>query len=97
MIYAKISLYDWAKDLKSPIQLYFCRYVPWNLHEPEMDVFDFGDGDNDFSPFLNVTRFLEMAKEEDLLVIFRPGPFICAEWEFGGLPRFALSIHYRAE
>jgi beta-galactosidase GanA len=30
--------------------------VPWNLHEPEMDVFDFGDGDNDFSPFLNVTR-----------------------------------------
>jgi hypothetical protein len=33
-----------------------CRYVPWNLHEPEMDVFDFGNLDNDFSPFLNVTR-----------------------------------------
>ena len=53
-----------------------------------MGVFDFGDGDNDFSAFLNVTRFLEMAKEEDLLVIFRPGPYICAEWEFGGLPRY---------
>ena len=56
-----------------------------------MDVFDFGDGDNDFSPFLNVTLFLEMAKEEDLLVIFRPGPFICAEWDFGGLPRYKSS------
>ena len=52
-----------------------------------MDVFDFGEGDNDFSAFLNVRRFLEMAKEEDLLVIFRPGPYICAEWDFGGLPR----------
>ena len=56
-----------------------------------MNVFDFGNGDNDFSPFLNVTLFLEMAKEEDLLVIFRPGPFICAEWDFGGLPRYKSS------
>jgi len=70
----------------------FYSYVPWNLHEPEMDVFDFGDGDNDFTPFLNVTRFLEMAKEEDLLVIFRPGPYICAEWEFGGLPRSCSTL-----
>jgi beta-galactosidase len=36
----------------------------------------------------NVCRkFVEIAGELDLLVIFRPGPFICAEWEFGGLPR----------
>ena len=28
-----------------------------------------------------------MAQEEDLFVIFRPGPYICAEWDFGGLPR----------
>ena len=68
------------------------RYVPWNLHEPEMGVFDFGNGNNDFSAFLNVTRFLEMAREEDLLVIFRPGPYICAEWEFGGLPRYWLKL-----
>ena len=59
-----------------------------------MDVFDFGDGDNDFSPFLNVTRFLEMAKEEDLLVIFRPGPYICAEWDFGGLPRQVTLLEF---
>ena len=36
---------------------------------------------------LDLRGFLTMAKEEDLLVIFRPGPYICAEWDFGGLPR----------
>ncbi|XP_063222756.1 beta-galactosidase-1-like protein 2 [Bacillus rossius redtenbacheri] len=61
-------------------------YIPWNLHEPENNVFDFGAGGNDFSPFLNVTKFLKMAQEEDLFVILRPGPFINAEWENGGLP-----------
>ena len=62
-------------------------YVPWNLHEPERGVFDFGDGGRDFSEFLNVRRYVEMAQEEDLLVLFRPGPYICSEWELGGLPR----------
>ncbi len=37
--------------------------------------------------FLDLRGFLLMAQEEDLFVIFRPGPYICAEWEFGGLPR----------
>ena len=37
--------------------------------------------------FLDLPAFLEMAKEEDLFVIYRPGPYICAEWEFGGIPR----------
>lgn len=61
-------------------------YVPWNLHEPEKGVFDFGDGDNDFSSFLNLRQFVQIAQEEDLLVLFRPGPYICSEWDFGGLP-----------
>ena len=64
-----------------------CSYVPWNLHEPEEGVYDFGGGRRDFSMFLDLAGFLTMAKEEDLLVIFRPGPYICAEWDFGGLPR----------
>ena len=63
------------------------RYVPWNLHEPEEGVYDFGTGNGDFSPFLDLKRFVQMAKNEDLFVIFRPGPYICAEWDFGGLPR----------
>ena len=57
-----------------------------------MDVFDFGDGNFDFSRFLNITRFIQMAKEEDLLVIFRPGPYICGEWDFGGLPRYTITL-----
>ncbi|KAK3923547.1 Beta-galactosidase-1-like protein 3 [Frankliniella fusca] len=65
-------------------------YVPWNLHEPYDGVFDFGDGDEDMSPFLDIRTFLRIAKEEDLLAILRPGPYICAEWEFGGLPSWLL-------
>lgn len=59
-------------------------YISWNLHEPRMGEFDFGTGGNDFSGFMNIRRFVQIAKEEDLLVILRPGPYICAEWEYGG-------------
>ncbi|CAH0553299.1 unnamed protein product [Brassicogethes aeneus] len=65
-------------------------YVPWNLHQPEVGLFDFGDGGTEFEEFLDIVRFIQMAKEEDLFVIVRPGPYICAEWEFGGLPSWLL-------
>lgn len=42
------------------------------------------------SPFLDVVEFIKIAQEEDLFVILRPGPYICAEWEFGGLPRYLI-------
>jgi beta-galactosidase GanA len=61
-------------------------YISWNLHEPRMGEFDFGQGGNDFSAFMDIRCFVEIAQEEDLLVILRPGPYICAEWEFGGFP-----------
>ncbi|CAH1154971.1 unnamed protein product [Phaedon cochleariae] len=65
-------------------------YIPWNLHEHQNGVFDFGNGGSDFEEFLDVAHFLNLAKEEDLFVILRPGPYICAEWEFGGLPSWLL-------
>ena len=71
---------------KFHFHLYPYSYLPWNLHNPQPSVFDFGDGRNDMSPFLNVTAFIEIAREEDLFVILRPGPYICAEWDFGGMP-----------
>lgn len=40
--------------------------------------------------FLNIETFLKTAQEEDLFVIMRSGPFICAEFEFGGLPSWLL-------
>lgn len=54
-------------------------YCAWNLHEPEPGRFD-------FSGRLDIERFIRLAAEEGLMVIVRPGPYICAEWEFGGLP-----------
>jgi len=65
-------------------------YVPWNLHEPEMGVYDFGQGNNDMSIFLDLVTYIKIAQEEDLFVIFRPGPYICSEWDFGGLPSWLM-------
>uniref|UniRef100_A0A8B9CQM8 Galactosidase beta 1 like n=1 Tax=Anser brachyrhynchus TaxID=132585 RepID=A0A8B9CQM8_9AVES len=58
-------------------------YVPWNYHEPLPGVYDFS-GDRD------VEAFLDLTAELGLLVILRPGPYICAEWEMGGLPAWLL-------
>ncbi|KAG5886129.1 hypothetical protein JTB14_021351 [Gonioctena quinquepunctata] len=65
-------------------------YVPWNLHEPRSGEFDFGNGGNDMSDFLNLEEFLKTAQEEDLFAIVRSGPYICAEFEFGGFPSWLL-------
>uniref|UniRef100_A0A6P7FG98 Beta-galactosidase-1-like protein 2 isoform X1 n=1 Tax=Diabrotica virgifera virgifera TaxID=50390 RepID=A0A6P7FG98_DIAVI len=65
-------------------------YVPWNLHEPQPGVYDFGQGGTDMEDFLHIDEFLRTAKEEDILVLVRPGPYICAEWEFGGFPSWLL-------
>lgn len=59
-------------------------YCAWNLHEPQPGVYD-------FSGRLDLERFLKTAEELGLYVILRPGPYICAEWEFGGLPGWLLA------
>ncbi len=60
-------------------------YMAWNLHEPEEGKFDF-EGDRD------VAAFIRLAGELGLYVILRPGPYICSEWDFGGLPAWLTSI-----
>ncbi len=54
-------------------------YCAWNMHEKVR-------GEYDFSGRLDLSLFLEKATAHDLMIIVRPGPYICAEWEFGGLP-----------
>ncbi len=54
-------------------------YTCWNLHEPE-------EGKFDFSGMLDIEKYIEIATELGLYVILRPGPYICAEWDAGGLP-----------
>jgi beta-galactosidase len=61
-------------------------YVFWNLHEPKPNVFDFS-GD------LDVGAFVRTAQSEGLHVIVRPGPYVCSEWDLGGLPAWLLADH----
>ncbi|MGO9840636.1 MAG: beta-galactosidase, partial [Candidatus Acidiferrales bacterium] len=58
-------------------------YVFWNTHEPRPGVYD-------FSGNLDVAEFIREAQQEGLYVILRPGPYACAEWEFGGFPAWLL-------
>ncbi|XP_018580116.1 beta-galactosidase-1-like protein 2 [Anoplophora glabripennis] len=65
-------------------------YVAWNLHEPYSGVYDFGDGGTEMEDFLHIEELLQTAQEEDLFVILRPGPYICAEYNYGGFPAWLL-------
>lgn len=60
-----------------------CLYVFWNIHEQQEGNFDF-TGNND------VAEFCRLAQRNGLYVIVRPGPYVCAEWEMGGLPWWLL-------
>ncbi|MCI8624019.1 MAG: beta-galactosidase [Provencibacterium sp.] len=59
-------------------------YIPWNLHEPKKGEFC-------FEGMLDIERFVQSAQALGLYVILRPSPYICAEWEFGGLPAWLLA------
>lgn len=60
-----------------------CLYVFWNLHEQRPDEFDFS-GNKD------IAAFCRLAQKHGMYVIVRPGPYVCAEWEMGGLPWWLL-------
>ena len=60
-----------------------CIYVFWNIHEQREGQFDFS-GNND------VAKFCRLAQKNGMYVIVRPGPYVCAEWEMGGLPWWLL-------
>ena len=60
-----------------------CIYIFWNIHEQQEGSFDFS-GNND------VAEFCRLAQKNGMYVIVRPGPYVCAEWEMGGLPWWLL-------
>jgi beta-galactosidase len=83
MHYARIPAAYWRHRLKMVKAMGLntvATYVFWNYHNPAPGVWDFTTGSH------NITEFLRIAKEEGLFVILRPGPYACAEWEFGGYP-----------
>ncbi|KAK6165619.1 hypothetical protein SNE40_022514 [Patella caerulea] len=60
-------------------------YVPWNIHEPK-------EGEYNFKGLADIELFLQTAQEVGIKVLLRSGPYICGEWEYGGLPAWLLSI-----
>ncbi|MCV2364259.1 beta-galactosidase [Paucibacter sp. DJ1R-11] len=66
-----------------------CNAVPiylfWNQHEARPDRFDFKTGSRD------IARFARLAQAEGLLLLLRPGPYVCGEWDLGGLPPYLLA------
>lgn len=59
-------------------------YIFWNYHEEKEGLFDFRTGNRD------IATFIKICQEEDMWVLLRPGPYVCAEWDFGGLPPYLL-------
>jgi len=59
-------------------------YIFWNYHEEKENVFDFKTGNRD------IAEFIKICQQEGMWVLLRPGPYVCAEWDFGGLPPYLL-------
>ena len=86
MHYPRIPREYWRARLKMAKAMglnTITTYVFWNAHEAQPGHYDFS-GQND------VAEFIREAQQEGLYVILRPGPYVCSEWEFGGLPAWLL-------
>ncbi len=86
MHFARIPKVEWRNRLKMAKAMGLntvCAYLFWNMHEHKKDQFNWtGQAD--------AGAFCKIAQEEGLYVILRPGPYSCAEWEFGGFPWWLL-------
>ncbi|KAM3864817.1 beta-galactosidase [Diretmus argenteus] len=86
ILYSRIPRLYWKDRL---LKMYMAglnaiqTYIPWNYHEQSPGQYNFS-GDRD------VLHFLQLAQDIGLLVVLRPGPYICAEWDMGGLPAWLL-------
>lgn len=80
--YFRVHPDQWADRIRKARQMGLNTietYVAWNLHAPTPDAFDTDAG-------LDLGRFLDLVADEGMHAIVRPGPYICAEWDNGGLP-----------
>jgi beta-galactosidase len=86
MHYPRIPRAEWRARLRLARAMglnTITTYAFWNVNEPEPGKFDFS-GNRD------IAAFIRAAQDEGLNVILRPGPYVCAEWDFGGLPAWLL-------
>ena len=86
MHYARVPREYWRARLRMARAMglnTITTYVFWNVHEAT-------PGQYNFSGNADVAEFVREAQQEGLWVILRPGPYACAEWEFGGYPAWLL-------
>lgn len=89
--YFRVHPDDWYHSLYNLKALGFNTvetYVPWNMHEPKKGEFC-------YEGILDLERFLQLAQDLGLYAIVRPSPYICAEWEWGGLPAWLIQEELR--
>ena len=89
MHYARVPHEYWRARLRMAKAMglnTITTYVFWNVHEPRPGAYD-------FSGQYDVAEFIREAQSEGLYVILRPGPYACAEWEWGGYPSWLLKDH----
>ncbi|SKB72958.1 beta-galactosidase [Arthrobacter sp. 31Cvi3.1E] len=85
--YFRVHPEHWADRIRKARQMGLNTietYIPWNAHAPMPGVFD-------TSGILDLARFLDLVHAEGMHAIVRPGPYICAEWDNGGLPGWLLN------
>ncbi|MDF1546393.1 MAG: beta-galactosidase [Bacteroidales bacterium] len=83
MHFARIPQEYWRHRLKMAKAMglnTIATYVFWNYHNTAPGVWDFESGNR------NIAEFIRLVQEEEMHIILRPGPYACAEWEFGGYP-----------
>ena len=84
--YFRIPTAHWERTLELAVDFGLNTvqtYIPWNAHEPAPGTFD-------FSGMLDLGRYLELCSQKGLKVLLRPSPYICSEWDLGGLPAWLL-------
>jgi beta-galactosidase len=84
---ARIPVEYWAHRIRMAKAMgcnAIAAYLFWNYHEVAEGKFDFATGNRD------IKKFLEIVQAEGLWMLLRPGPYVCAEWDFGGLPPYLL-------
>ena len=91
--YTRVAKDQWADRLsrmkKAGLNA-VSTYFMWNWHETEEGIFDFTGKSH---PKRDVENYLELVGESGLMLLARPGPWVCAEWVNGGLPQWLLDKH----
>ncbi len=91
--YFRVPRSAWADRLAQMVDAGLdtaCIYVPWNWHQPDPGTIDLNGAT---SPERDLMGALDAVAEAGLRCIYRPGPFITAEWRNGGVPDWLLTSH----